>query len=52
MTPSHFVIFFKGGLLQISPGLEIIIVYFDFTNFGVLELYKIIFTEFGVLRIF
>ena len=38
MTPSHFVIFLKGDFLQISSGLEFILGYFCFAEFGVLEL--------------
>ena len=38
MTPSHFVIFLKGNLLQIYSGLEVILGYFCFTEFGVFEL--------------
>ena len=38
MAPSHFVIFLKGDLLRISSGLEVILGYFCFTEFGVLEL--------------
>ena len=40
MTPSHLVIFLKGNLLQISSGLEVMLGYFCFTKFGVLELSK------------
>ena len=66
MTPSHFVIFLKGDFLLISSGVEIIIGYFCFTEFGVLELsllflfqrFQVLelsrddFTEFGVLEFF
>ena len=41
MTPSHFVILLKGNLLQISSGLELILGYFGFTKFGVLEFSRI-----------
>ena len=37
MTPSHLFILLKGNLLQISSGLEVILGYFCFTKFGVLE---------------
>ena len=50
MTPSHFVILSKGNLLQISSGLEVILGYFGFTNFDVLEFSIIDSTEFGVLE--
>ena len=50
MTPSHFVIFLKGNLLQISSGLEVILVYFGFTEFGVLRFSQIFFNDFGVLE--
>ena len=36
---SHFVIFLKGNFLQISSCLEVILGYFCFTEFSVLELY-------------
>ena len=52
MTPSHFVIFLKGDLLRISSGLEFILGYFCFANFGVLELSRVDFTEFGLLEFF
>ena len=52
MTPSHFVIFLKGYLLQISSGLEVILGYFGFTEFGVLKISRLDFTEFGVLEFF
>ena len=66
MTPSHFVIFLKGGFLRISSGLEVILRYFCFAKFGVLELSLLLFfakfgvlglsidsfTEFGVLELF
>ena len=52
MTPSLFVIFFKGNLLKISSGLEVILGYFGFTNFGVLELSRVDFIDFGVLEFF
>ena len=39
MTPSHFFIFLKGNLTQISSGLEVILGYFGFTEFGVLEFF-------------
>ena len=65
MTLSHLVIFLKRDLLQISSGLEVILVYFCFAEisvielssfflakFGVLELSIIDFTEFGVLEFF
>ena len=52
MTPSHFVIFLKGGLLQISSGLEFILGYFGFTEFGALEFSKIFSAELGVLEFF
>ena len=35
MTPSHFFIYLKGNLLQISSSLDVILV-FGFTKFGVL----------------
>ena len=38
MTPSHLVIFLKGDLLQMSSGLEVMLGYFCFAEFGVLEL--------------
>ena len=38
MTPSHSVIFLKGNLLRISSSLEVMLGYFCFTDFGVLEL--------------
>ena len=38
MTPSHLVIFLKGDLLQISSGLVVMLEYFCFTEFCVLEL--------------
>ena len=50
MTPSHFFIFLKGNLLQISSGLEFIIGHFCFNDFGVLEFSRIVFTDFGVLK--
>ena len=40
MTPSHLVIFLKGYLLQISSSLEVMLEYFSFTEFCVLELFK------------
>ena len=49
MTLSHFFIFLKGDLLRISSGLEFILGYFGFTNFGVLEFSRIDLTEFGLL---
>ena len=52
MTPSHFVIFLKRDMLKISSGLDVILGYFGFINFSVLELSGIIFTEFGVLDFF
>ena len=51
-TPSCFVIILKENLLQISSGLEAILGYFGFTEFGVLEFSRIDFTEFGVLEFF
>ena len=36
--PSHLVIFLKGGFLWISSGFEVILGYFCFSDFGVLEL--------------
>ena len=50
--PLIFFIFLKGDLLQIYSGLRVILVYFGFTNFGVLELFRIFFTKFGVLELF
>ena len=50
MTPSHLVIFLKGNLLIISSGLEVMLGYFCFAEFGVLELSIDAFTEFGVLK--
>ena len=50
MTPLHFFIFLKSNLLQISSYLSVIVVYFGFTEFGVLECFRIDFTEFGVLN--
>ena len=38
MTPSHLVIFLKGDFLRISSGLEVMLGYFCFAKFGVLEL--------------
>ena len=38
--PSHLVIFLKGNLLRISSGLEVMLDFFCFTEFGVLELSK------------
>ena len=38
MPPSHFLIFLKGNLLQIYSGLEVILRYFCFTKFVVLDL--------------
>ena len=53
MTSSHFVIFLKGDLLQIFYGLEVIIRYFCFTEFGVIELsWLFCFIEFGVIELF
>ena len=40
MTPSHLVVFFKGNLLQIYSGLEVMLENFGFAEFGVLELSK------------
>ena len=39
----------KGNLLQISSGLELILDYFGFTEFGFFEFFRIDFTEIGVL---
>ena len=36
--PLTFFIFLKGGLLQISSGLEVILVYFCFAEISVIEL--------------
>ena len=47
MTPSHFVIFLKGNLQEISSGLEAILGYFGFTKLGVLEFSRINFIELG-----
>ena len=52
MTPSHFVIFLKGDFMLISSGLEVILGYFCFNEFSVLELSRVDFTEFGVLEFF
>ena len=52
MIPSYFVIFLKGGLLRIYSGLEVILGYFSFTKFGVLESSIINLTEFSVLKCF
>ena len=52
MTPSYFFIFLKGDLLQKSSGLEVILGYFCFTEFGVLELSRVDLTEFDVLEFF
>ena len=52
MTPSHFVIFLRGNFLLISSGLEVVLGYFCVTKFGVLELYRVNSTEFGVLEFF
>ena len=49
MTPSHFVISLKGNLLQISSGLEVILGYFGFTEFGVVEFSRNNLTENSVL---
>ena len=38
--------------MQISSGLEVILGYFGYTNFGVLELSRVDFTKFGVLEFF
>ena len=46
-----FFIFLEENLLQMSSGLEVITVYFGFTEFGVLEFSIINFTEFGVLEL-
>ena len=52
MTPSHFVIFFKGDLLKISSGLKFILGYFCFAEFGVLELSMFFFfAEFSMLEL-
>ena len=51
MTPSHLIIFLKGNLLQISSGLEVMLGFF-FAKFGVLEISRVDFTEFGVLEFF
>ena len=50
--PSHLVIIFMGDLLRISSGLEVMLGYFCFAEFGVLELSRDDFTEFGVLEFF
>ena len=42
MTPSYFVIFFRDNFLQISSCLEIILGYFEFTKFRVLEFLELI----------
>ena len=44
--------FLEENLLQISSGLEVILGYFGFTKFGVLEFSRINFTKFGVLDFF
>ena len=46
--PPH--IFKKGDLLRISSGLEVILGYFVFTEFGLIEFSIIGFTQFGVLE--
>ena len=50
MTPSHFVISLKGDFLQIYSGLEVILGSFCLAGLGVLELFKVNFTEFDVLE--
>ena len=52
MTPSYFVIFLEKDLLWIYPGLEVILAYFGFTEFGVLELSRTVFSKFGVIELF
>ena len=52
MTPSYLVIFLKRGLLWISSGLEVMLGYFCFADFSVLELSRDNFTKFGVLEFF
>ena len=42
MTPSYFVIFFKGYFLQISLGLEVVLD-FSFTKFGGLSHVRAVF---------
>ena len=52
MNPSHLVIFLNGNLLLISSGLEVMLGYFCFIDFGVLELSRDDFTKLGVLEFF
>ena len=50
--PLTICYFFKGDFPLISSGLEVILGYFCFTEFGVLELSRVDFTEFNVLEFF
>ena len=50
--PFEFVIFLNGNSMQISSGLEVILGYFCFTEFSVLELSRDDFTKFSVLELF
>ena len=50
--PLTFFYFLERNLLQITSGLEVILGYFGFTKFGVLEFSRINFTKFGVLDFF
>ena len=46
--PLTFFILLESNLLQISSGLEVILGYFGFTKFCVLEFSRINFNKFGV----
>ena len=41
-----------GDFLQISSGFEVILGYFGFTKFSVLDFSRIVFTKFGVLEFY
>ena len=51
-TPSNLFIFLKGNLLRISSGLEVMLGYICFAEFGVVELSRDYFTKFGVFEFF